>query len=80
MKEATSQKQAESYGPGEIYKDSDTEYRWYAPGEIQKPAELAEAVYVAPSPAQIRRALVELVAPGLSDADVGAVFGVVAKL
>ena len=42
MKEATSQKQAESYGPGDIYKDSDTEYRWYALGEIVRPEPIPE--------------------------------------
>ena len=44
MKKATSQKQAESYGLGEIYKDSDTEYRWYAPGEIVRPEPPANPV------------------------------------
>jgi hypothetical protein len=37
MKTATSLEQAQSFGPGDIYKDSDTEYRWYAPGEIVRP-------------------------------------------
>ena len=37
MKKSASLKEAQSFGPGEIYKDGDTEYRWYAPGEIVRP-------------------------------------------
>ena len=37
MKTATSLEQAQSFGPGDIYKDSGTEYRWYALGEIVRP-------------------------------------------
>ncbi len=57
MKTATSQKQAESYGPGDIYKDSDTEYRWYAPGEIVRPEPDANPVPQVVTPLQAYLAL-----------------------
>ena len=65
MKEATSQKQAESYGPGEIYKDSDTEYRWYAPGEIVRPEPPANPV---PQEVTVLQAMKALDAAGISAA------------
>lgn len=42
MKIATSQKEAEAMNPEHIFKDSDTSYRCYAPGEIAKPAPVAD--------------------------------------
>lgn len=42
MKIAKSQKEAEALNPEHIFKDSDTSYRCYMPGEIQRP-EVAEA-------------------------------------
>ena len=65
MKTATSQKQAESYGLGEIYKDSDTEYRWYAPGEIVRPEPEANPV---PQEVTALQALKALDAAGMSAA------------
>ena len=65
MKEATSQKQAESYGPGEIFKDSDTEYRWYAPGEIVRPEPPANPV---PQEVTVLQAMKALDAAGMSAA------------
>ena len=65
MKEATSQKQAESYGPGEIYKDGDTEYRWYAPGEIVRPEPDANPV---PQEVTVLQAMKALDAAGISAA------------
>lgn len=65
MKTATSIEQAQSFGPGDIYKDSDTEYRWYAPGEIVRPEPDANPV---PQEVTALQAMKALDAAGMSAA------------
>ena len=65
MKTATSIEQAQSFGPGDIYKDSDTEYRWYAPGEIVRPEPDANPV---PQSVSKYQAMKALAAAGLAGA------------
>ena len=65
MKTATSLEQAQSFGPGEIYKDGATEYRWYAPGEIVRPETDANPV---PQEVSSYQAMKALAAAGLADA------------
>jgi hypothetical protein len=65
MKTATSIEHAQAFGPGDIYKDSDTEYRWYAPGEIVRPEPDANPV---PQEVTALQALKALDAAGMSAA------------
>ena len=65
MKTATSLEQAQSFGPGDIYKDGDTEYRWYAPGEIVRPEPDANPV---PQEVTALQAMKALDAAGMSAA------------
>lgn len=65
MKTATSIEQAQSFGPGDIYKDSDTDYRWYAPGEIVRPEPEANPV---PQEVTALQAMKALDAAGMSAA------------
>jgi hypothetical protein len=65
MKKSASLKEAQSFGPGEIYKDGDTEYRWYAPGEIVRPEPDANPV---PQEVTAYQAAKALYAAGLAEA------------
>lgn len=65
MKTAASLKEAQSFGPGEIYKDAEDAFRWYAPGEIQRQEPPANPV---PQEVTVLQAMKALDAAGMSAA------------